>query len=509
MAGEVKRLCTICARGGSKVVPLKNIRPLLGKPLIAWTIEQARASGLFEHIAVSSDDERILAAARDAGVDICVRRPDDLATDASAKLPAIVHALREAEARTGKQFDVLVDLDVTAPLRVAEDIVSAVRLLEASGATNVITATRARRSPYFNQVELQPDGHVMLSKVPSGAVVRRQDSPPVFDMNASIYVWNRDKFLAHPAVFYDDTQLYEMPPERSHDIDNEHDFGVVEFLMGRLQRQARKYASVHDLSGRTALVTGGAGILGQHFCAALAEHGANVALVDLPGEPLQSALTALRNDYTVHSEAFATDVTDPDAVARTVATIEKEFGAIDILHNNAASKGPDLARFFDPPDKFAPSIWRQIMDANVGGYFFVAREVGSRMAERGRGSIIQTASIYGVVAPDQRIYAGSMFQGHEINTPAVYSASKAAVIGLTKHLAAYWGGQGVRVNALTPGGVFSGQNVTFVENYSRRVPLGRMGLPEEMAHALIFLASDASTYVTGQNLIVDGGLTAW
>jgi NAD(P)-dependent dehydrogenase (short-subunit alcohol dehydrogenase family) len=149
------------------------------------------------------------------------------------------------------------------------------------------------------------------------------------------------------------------------------------------------------------------------------------------------------------------------------------------------------------------------MAVNVDGYFYVAREAGTRMAARGRGSIIQTASIYGVVGPDQRIYEGSEYLGHAINTPAVYSASKAAVIGLTKHLATYWGHRGVRVNALTPGGVRSGQNHVFERQYAHRVPLGRMGEPEDMANALIFLASDASSYITGQNLIVDGGLTSW
>jgi len=131
------------------------------------------------------------------------------------------------------------------------------------------------------------------------------------------------------------------------------------------------------------------------------------------------------------------------------------------------------------------------------------------MARRGRGSIIQTASIYGVVAPDPRIYEGSHYLGQSINTPPVYSTSKAAVIGLTRHLATYWGASNVRVNTLTPGGVESGQNDTFTSKYGARVPLSRMARADEMVGALIFLASDASSYVTGQNIIVDGGLTAW
>jgi len=149
------------------------------------------------------------------------------------------------------------------------------------------------------------------------------------------------------------------------------------------------------------------------------------------------------------------------------------------------------------------------MAVNLDGAFLVARAVGRRMAERGRGSIVQIASIYGLLGPDQRIYEGSEYLGRPINTPPVYTASKAGVIGLTKHLATYWGHRGVRVNTLTPGGVASGQNATFQSKYGARIPLGRMARAEEIVGAMLFLASDASGFVSGHNLVVDGGLAAW
>lgn len=185
---------------------------------------------MFDKIVVSSDDEAILAAAIDAGADDAIDRPAALATDTAAKVPAIYHALVETERRCSIQFDILVDLDATAPLRLAQDITGAVSLLEKSHATSIITGAPAHRSPYFNLVERQGDGSVQLSKPPASTVVRRQDAPPCFDMNASIYVWRRDAFLLDPRVFYPDTRLYEMPSERSHDIDSELDFTVVEFL---------------------------------------------------------------------------------------------------------------------------------------------------------------------------------------------------------------------------------------------------------------------------------------
>jgi NAD(P)-dependent dehydrogenase (short-subunit alcohol dehydrogenase family) len=189
--------------------------------------------------------------------------------------------------------------------------------------------------------------------------------------------------------------------------------------------------------------------------------------------------------------------------------VEAELGPVDVLHNNAATKGRDLDRFFDSVKDFDIAVWREIMAVNLDGAFLVAREIGERMAARGRGSIIQTASIYGELGPDQRIYEGSHYLGRPINTPPVYSASKAGIAGLTRYFAAYWGAQGVRVNTLTPGGVSSGQNETFDRHYSARVPLGRMAAADELVGALVFLASDASSYVNGQNIVVDGGLAAW
>lgn len=232
MGGGVKRLAVICARGGSKGVKGKNLRPLAGKPLIAHSVVQAKDSRLFDAVAVSSDDDAILAAGREWGADHVVERPAALATDTSPKVPAIRHCAEAVEKATGAMFDAVVDLDATAPLRTIEDIQGAVRLLEESGAANVVSGAPARRSPYFNLVELDDRGRVRLSKSPAGPVARRQDSPACFDLNASIYVWTREAlFFGGDSALGDDTLLYVMPEERSIDIDTETDFCFVEFMM--------------------------------------------------------------------------------------------------------------------------------------------------------------------------------------------------------------------------------------------------------------------------------------
>lgn len=270
------------------------------------------------------------------------------------------------------------------------------------------------------------------------------------------------------------------------------------------------FAERFSLKGKTAIVTGGAGILGKRFCHGLAEFGANVAVVDMDKQASCELAAELRQSHGIKAIGIDCDVSLPIQVETMVQQVVMELGEIHILHNNAASKSTDLDAFFARFEEYTLEQWRQVMSVNIDGMFLVAQAVGKQMIAQDKGgSIIQTSSIYGICGPDQRIYEGSIYLGHKINTPAVYCASKAAVVGLTKYLAAYWAEYGIRVNTLIPGGNESGQNEKFKKNYAQRVPLGRMGKPDEMVGALLYLASNASSYVTGQSVIVDGGLSAW
>ena len=235
----MNRLCVICARGESKGIKNKNLRTIAGRPLIHHTIEQARRSSKFKAIAVSSDSKEILDAAFQASVDHLVERPAELAGDNAPKVPAIRHCAEVSENRLGFCFDTIVDLDVTSPLRNIEDIAGAIELLETSGAPNVVSGMKSRRSPYFNLVELDERGRVGLSKKLDGPIVRRQDSPKCYDLNASVFVWSRaGLFSDHDTVYQDETLFFEMPEERSIDIDTELDFRIVEFLMAERAGQS-------------------------------------------------------------------------------------------------------------------------------------------------------------------------------------------------------------------------------------------------------------------------------
>jgi NAD(P)-dependent dehydrogenase (short-subunit alcohol dehydrogenase family) len=263
-----------------------------------------------------------------------------------------------------------------------------------------------------------------------------------------------------------------------------------------------------SLAGKSAIVTGGLGILGKAFCRGLAAAGANVAVVD-KADGAEGFAAEIAREYGTKTLGISCDLTEPASVQKVTNDCLKTFRRIDILHNNAAGKSNSLDEFLKPFEEYSLKTWQDVMSANVDTMFLMAQSVGKHMKDAGGGSIVQTSSIYGVVAPDKRIYGGSEFNGRPISSPAVYSASKAAVIGLTQYLAAYWGEFNIRVNTLTPGGVSSGQNDVFYQKYSARVPMGRMATSEDVVGALIYLASDASKYTTGQNIVIDGGLTVW
>lgn len=228
-------ICSICARGGSVGVPRKNIRPLMGKPLIVHTIEQALASQGIDRVFVSTDDGEIAEVAAAAGAEVPFLRPAELATSTAAKIPVIEHLVSQVEAK-GVEILRIVDLDPTSPLREVADIEAAIALLDQE-TDCVITGYRSDKNPYFNMVEQREDGSVGLVKTLSQGITSRQAAPKVWSMNASIYVWHRSTLQA--GLWNGRTRLYEMPRERSVDIDSEIDFRLVEMLMTDASTRSR------------------------------------------------------------------------------------------------------------------------------------------------------------------------------------------------------------------------------------------------------------------------------
>jgi len=254
------------------------------------------------------------------------------------------------------------------------------------------------------------------------------------------------------------------------------------------------YKGLFSCESKVAVVTGGGGLLGREIIRGLAEFGALVYAADIGREKAADIL----NDKI---KFLQLDITSEDSVTEATAEVVRQTGRLDILVNCAYPRTSDWGvKFEDIPF----GSWKENVNNHLGGHFLICRAAAEQMKKQGSGSIVNLASIYGVTAPDFSVYEGT-----PMTMPAAYASIKSGIIALTKYIAAYYGKHNVRANAVSPGGIFDKQPESFVERYSQKTPLGRMGRPDEIVGAVMYLASDASTYVTGENIMVDGGWTAW
>lgn len=268
-----------------------------------------------------------------------------------------------------------------------------------------------------------------------------------------------------------------------------------------------------ELNGRVAVITGGGGLLGYQHGATIAGLGGVPALLDINAEALQANLARLQAETGVTGVAVTCDITRLESVQAAFADVMQRAGRVDILINNAARNpkvesagGKDFSRL----ENFEWEQWQQDLDVGLGGAFNCAKVFGAQLAAQGGGVIINIASDLGLIAPDQRLYrVDGLPADQQPVKPVTYSVVKHGLIGLTKYLATYWCERGVRCNALSPGGVYAGQNDVFVSKLTALIPMGRMAQPDEYRGAIAFLCSDASAYLNGSNLVMDGGRSTW
>ncbi len=259
-----------------------------------------------------------------------------------------------------------------------------------------------------------------------------------------------------------------------------------------------------DLSGRTALVTGGAGHIGMAFCETLAEAGANIAVLDIATAQVETYAASLENNYQVKAMGLPVDLSDEAAVVAAPGRVVEALGSLDILVNCAAFVGTsNLSGWVTSFEEQSVDTWRAAIETNLTAPFALIQAATPFLRISSHGSVVNIGSTYGVVGPDM-----SLYEGTSMGNPAAYAASKGGLTQLTRWLATTLAPE-IRVNCISPGGVARGQHETFVERYEARTPMKRMGTEEDMKGALLYLASDMSAYVTGQNLLVDGGWTAW
>ena len=269
-------------------------------------------------------------------------------------------------------------------------------------------------------------------------------------------------------------------------------------------------SKLFDIKNRNIVITGSSGLLGSQYANTLSAAGANVILVDLDSAKNKKLENSLIKKYGTRARSYTTDISNIQEVKKLAKNVLNDFKKIDGLINNAAytSKGAkaESAKPYGSFENFPIKIWQKSIDINLTGVFFCSQVFGKIMVKQGKGVIVNIASTYGLVGADQRIYGKS-----GLNLPISYAATKGAVVNLTKYLAAYWSGKSIRVNTLSPGGVrdTTYQDKKFIKKYSEKTILGRMARKDEYNGAMLFLISDASSYMTGANLIVDGGWTAW
>ncbi|MFZ0416973.1 MAG: SDR family oxidoreductase [Candidatus Sulfotelmatobacter sp.] len=277
--------------------------------------------------------------------------------------------------------------------------------------------------------------------------------------------------------------------------------------------EADRVRQLFDLTGRVAVVTGGAGLLGYHHGAILAAAGAHVVLLDLPCSEPAGHAAQIAAAHGVECLGLTTDITDEASVSEANARLVEEFGRVDILVNNAANnpkvedaKGQAWSRLENLP----LDVWEADIRVGLTGAFLCSRVFGAEMAKRKAGVIVNVASDLAMIAPDQRLYrVEGLPEDQQPVKPVTYSVVKSGLLGLTRYLATYWSGANIRVNSISPGGVSNGQPEVFMSRLKQLIPMERMANRDEYQGAILFLCSDASSYMTGANLVVDGGRTCW
>lgn len=525
MINGKKVLAYIPARSGSKSIIDKNIIEICGKPLIAYSILAAKGSKYVDKVIISTDSAKYAEIAKEYGAEAPFLRPPELAQDTSVEMDSCQHMLKWVEDNWSEKFDIVLKLEPTSPLRLPEDLDKAIEQLSEKNADSVVSVTEAVTHPWW--MNTLPENHSMTDFIrPEARKKNRQQLPVYYQIDGVVYAATWDHLKAKKWWLSENNGFASITPrERSIDIDSPIELELVKILIKQREDQKMKSGdnksnieeqksiitsqddtinetlrTLFSLKGKVIIITGGAGLLGQQHAEVLSNAGANIVIADINQKMCDSVAERISIESGFEALGIAVDITNEISIQCLVERVKEKYGKIDILINNAVAKVKN-SRIFEECEL---DTWNKCLNVNLTGVFLCSKIIGCEMIKLGKGSIINIGSIYGLVGPDQSIYGDS-----GINSSAVYSASKSGVIGLTKYLATYWGNKGIRVNCLTLGGVENGQDQEFINKYSAKTPLGRMAKKEDYKGALLFLASEASAYMTGANLVIDGGWTAW
>jgi CMP-N-acetylneuraminic acid synthetase/NAD(P)-dependent dehydrogenase (short-subunit alcohol dehydrogenase family) len=499
----------IFARSGSKGVKNKNIINFNGKPLIGHAIDVCKKSKYIEKVIVSTDSEEIAEIAMSYGAVVPFLRPTNLATDQSPEVLSwknIVEYYQKTD-----NFEVFISIPTVCPLRKVEDLDGAIKKFLEKAPELLITSTKAKKSPYFNIFKkIDDDNVVIFDKSESQNVNRQYFENKVVENTNICYISTPKRIMEinNNNIFSDFEKImtYEVDELSAIDIDTQLDLEFSRFVSMKQNTQNLQHSIFKslDLSDKVALVTGGAGHIGEKISEALLELGCKLIIQGISEEKNRKVVERLEQTFNTEIKYYNVDLSNMEKINEFTDDIKNKYNKIDILVNCAAAcpatKG--ISGWSVPFEEQSTDAWNFCIDVNTRAPFLIIRNLIGMLEKSGNGSVINISSIYGVVANDFNLYEDTpMFP------PSVYSVSKGGLNMLTKYLSTLYGKKNIRFNNIIQGGVFRNQPEKFVERYIKKVPLGRMGIEDDIKGLIALLSSDLSRYITGQDLALDGGFT--
>ena len=506
-----KTIAIIPARGGSKGIKNKNIRMFNGYPLIYWSIKQAQNSKCISDVYVTSDSTNILKVAKELNCKL-IKRPKNISGDNDSSESALIHALSKIDLNNIKY---IVFLQCTSPLRKDDDIDNCYSQIVKEKKNSILSVSKHEGITLFT---------IKNKKIESATFnmsgrKTRQKSEMFYNDNGSIYMFKPNNFLKiKNRIDPKSYSLFEMDQIQSLEIDTLKEFNSIEkihknnFLKTHINSSGNYIYK--DLKNKNVVLTGGNGYLGYYFTAELLNQGANVIIIDKNRQ--QKKLFDLNISFPNRLHYYQLNLSNKTNVISSLSTILKKFKFIDILINCASISFNDnlklKRKYFSKFENYDPDLWEHAFKINLSSTFLVTQVIGKNMLKNKKGNIINISSDVSIISPDQRIYSKNLnsgYKGVNFNTPLSYSVSKSGINSFTRFLATYWSKKGIRVNSISPAGVYRSHEKGFVKELTNRIPLGRMAKPEEICAPLMFLCSESSSFMTGTNLVVDGGRTIW
>jgi CMP-N-acetylneuraminic acid synthetase/NAD(P)-dependent dehydrogenase (short-subunit alcohol dehydrogenase family) len=488
MKKNKKFLSVILARGGSKRLHAKNVLDLCGKPLVSWSIETALKSKYIDTILVSSNDDHVLDIAKEYGVQT-LKRPDNLSSDTASTHDALVHALNNTE-----KHEYVMLLQPTSPLRNEIHVDKAVEFLKEKNADAVISVCEVDDNPLWTNT-LNDDLSMNSFMKEEVKNKRSQDLDKYYKLNGAIHICKTDKFLKEKGFFIKNNIFaFKMDRKSSIDIDEAFDYELAKVFMKDYKD------AITSLRDKVVIITGGAGLIGKEFVKSIIKQGSIAIIADINenlGKKVKDNLSAELN--TKNIDHFKLDITCKDSLDECIQYLHKKYKRIDALVNNAYPKNKNFGNHFLD---VAHSDFVENVGLHLGGYFTASQQFAKYFQQQGYGNIINISSIYGMVAPEFDIYKDT-----EMTMPIEYAAIKSGLNNLTRYMAKYFENQNIRINTISPGGILDNQPQEFLKEYNKKCSSKGMLNADDLNGTLIFLLSDMSRYLNGQNILVDDGFT--